>query len=95
LLIIVVALISLRKSSIDLITGVDEAPKGKLFTFMKKKFIIKKNVKKRFRFTLAYRGFWKLASFGSSVLLTSIATMFGLANFKSFNKTINDTYKNR
>ncbi len=95
LLIIVVALISLRKSSIDLITGVDEAPKGKLFTFMKKKFINKKNVKKRFRFTLAYSGFWKLASFGGSVLLTSIATMFGLANFKSFNKTINDTYKNR
>lgn len=95
LLIIVVALISLRKSSIDLITGVDDAPRGKLFNKIKKKFINKKNVKKRFSFTLAYSGFWKLASFGGSVLLTSIATMFGLANYKTFNNTINDTYKNR
>ncbi|WP_029513444.1 ABC transporter permease [Mycoplasmopsis primatum] len=95
LLIIVVALISLRKKPNELITGVNEAPKGKWFNILKRKFINKKNIKKRFSFTLAYNGFWKLTSFGASVLLTSVATMFGLASHNTFNNTIDKTYENR
>lgn len=95
LLIIVVVFILLRKSLIDLIIGVDDALRGKLFNKIKKKFINKKNVKKRFSFIFVYSGFWKLVLFGGLVLLILIVIMFGLVNYKIFNNIINDIYKNR
>ncbi|MBZ4218336.1 ABC transporter permease [Mycoplasma tauri] len=95
LLIIVVSLLTLRKKPNSLITGDDEIPKGKWFYKVKYKFVDKKNVKKRFSYALAYSSFWKLTAFSGSVLLTSIATMFGIANIKTFSKTINSTYENK
>lgn len=95
LLIIVVVFILLRKSLIDLIIGVDDVLRGKLFNKIKKKFINKKNVKKCFSFIFVYSGFWKLILFGGLVLLILIVIMFGLVNYKIFNNIINDIYKNR
>ncbi|VEU75613.1 Uncharacterized ABC transporter permease MG468 homolog [Mycoplasmopsis maculosa] len=94
LLIIVTTLVALKYKPVDLISGTFEAPSGKTFEKIKK-FNSNKNVKKRFAWTLAYNGFGKLASFGVSVLLTSVATMFGLASLNVFKNTINSTYENR
>ncbi|WP_406617101.1 ABC transporter permease [Mycoplasmopsis adleri] len=93
-LIIIVALIELRRKPHDLITGAYNVPTGKLYNKVYKTKQ-KKNVKRKFAFALTYTGFGKLMSFGASVLLTSVATMFGVANIKVFSKTINETYANR
>lgn len=94
LLIFIVSLFALRHKAIDLISGVNEIPQSKLFKTCQKA-TKKFNVKKRFSFTLAFTSFWKLISFTVSVMLTGIATLFGVANTNVFNRTINDTYKNR
>ncbi|UUD35245.1 ABC transporter permease [Mycoplasmopsis caviae] len=94
LLIFVVSLFALRHKPIDLISGVNEIPQSKFFKAYQKS-TRKFNVKKRFSLTLAFTSFWKLISFTVSVMLTGVATLFGVANTNVFNRTINDTYKNR
>ncbi|WP_027120527.1 FtsX-like permease family protein [Mycoplasmopsis lipofaciens] len=94
MLIYIVSLISLRHKAIDLISGVNDVSSSKLFKKYQK-WTAKKNVKKRFAFTLAFNSFWKLVSFGISVMLTGVATLFGVASNNIFNHTINKTYENR
>ena len=93
-LIIVVTWISLRHKPVELISNVHTVPTSKTFKVYQRS-ISKFNVKKRFSFILAWKGFWKLMSFGLSVMLTGIATMFGIANSRVFKDTIDKTYENR
>ncbi|TQC51530.1 ABC transporter permease [Mycoplasmopsis mucosicanis] len=94
LLIYVVALISLRFKPTELMSGSVSIPKSKLAVNYHK-LVPKSNVKKRFSMVLTIANFWKLLAFSTSALLTSTATIFGLASNNIFTKTINNTYKNR
>ncbi|WP_338822620.1 ABC transporter permease [Mycoplasmopsis felifaucium] len=94
LLIIIVSLIELKRKPNELITESFSIPTGKAY-YKLSKIYKKSNIKNKFSFALRYTGFWKLMSFSASVLLTSVATMFGVANIKTFSNTINKTYQNR
>ncbi|MBU4691736.1 ABC transporter permease [Mycoplasma sp. ES3225-GEN-MYC] len=94
LLIYIVSLISLRFKPNELITGVINLPKTKVIQ-QYYKATKKANVKGRFSFVLALGNFWKLIAFSVSVMLTSSATLFGIASNNVFTKTIDNTYQNR
>ncbi|MBN4084070.1 ABC transporter permease [Mycoplasma sp. CSL10166] len=94
LLIITISLRSLRYKSIDLMSGIVELNTGEFY----KKYISLfkgRSVKTKFGASLVLNSFWKLTSFGISVVLASITTTFGFATFGVFEKSIQDTYKNR
>ncbi|QSF13503.1 ABC transporter permease [Mycoplasma sp. Mirounga ES2805-ORL] len=94
LLIILVSLIILRIKPLHLMSGVDEVPSG--YAFKKYYSVIKKrNIKTKFGLVLAWTSFWKLISFGVSVLLVSVATLFGISSNNIFSRTITKTYENR
>ncbi|WP_029608625.1 ABC transporter permease [Mycoplasma simbae] len=94
LLIYIVALISLRFKPTDLMSGTLALPKSKLVQNYGKLFK-KATVKRRFSLMLLMSNFWKLVAFSTSALLTSTATIFGMATNNIFNETISNTYKNR
>ncbi|QKT05733.1 ABC transporter permease [Mycoplasma sp. OR1901] len=94
LLIITISLRSLRYKSIDLMSGIVELNTGEFY----KKYISLfkgRSVKTKFGASLVINSFWKLLSFGVSVVLASITTTFGFATFGVFEKSIQNTYKNR
>ncbi|WP_322909048.1 ABC transporter permease [Mycoplasmopsis felis] len=93
-LIITVSLRSLRYKSIDLMSGIVELSTSE--TYKKYTTLFKKrNIKTKFGASLIFNSFWKLVSFGISIALASITTIFGLSTFGVFQKTINQTYENR
>ncbi|UWV79867.1 ABC transporter permease [Mycoplasmopsis felis] len=93
-LIITVSLRSLRYKSIDLMSGIVELNTSE--TYKKYTTLFKKrNIKTKFSASLIFNSFWKLVSFGISIALASITTIFGLSTFGVFQKTINQTYENR
>ncbi|MGZ9796871.1 ABC transporter permease [Mycoplasma sp. 4013] len=94
ILIIVVSLRSLRYKSIDLMSGIVDVSTGESYQKYIKVFK-NRSVKTKFGASLIFNSFWKLASFGISVILASITTSFGFATFGIFNKTIDKTYENR
>ncbi|WP_036463874.1 ABC transporter permease [Mycoplasmopsis sturni] len=93
-LIILVTLWSLRHKAIDLMSGSADLIVGDLQRNYQKLFK-KRNVKTRFSASLIFNSFWKLVSFGSSIILTSIATIFQFSTIGVFEKTISKTYENR
>ncbi|MHA3839066.1 ABC transporter permease [Mycoplasma sp. HF14] len=93
-LIIIVSLRSLRFKSIDLMSGIVEVATGETYKKYAKAFK-KANVKGKFSASLIYNSFWKLSSFGISIILTSLTTLFGFATFGVFEDSINKTYQNR
>ncbi|MFV8483211.1 ABC transporter permease [Mycoplasma sp. 1932B] len=94
LLIIIVSLRSLRFKSIDLMSGIVEVATGEVYKKYAKAFK-KRNVKGKFSASLVFNSFWKLSSFGISIILTSLTTLFGFATFGVFEESINKTYQNR
>ncbi|WP_029906316.1 ABC transporter permease [Mycoplasmopsis opalescens] len=93
-LIMITTVISLRHKPTELITGSVSIPHGKIYEQVYK-HSRKNNVKRRFSKILAYSSFGKLSAFAASVTLTASATLFGIASSKTFDKTINETYRNR
>ncbi|MFV8401373.1 ABC transporter permease [Mycoplasma sp. 005V] len=94
LLIIIVSLRSLRFKSIDLMSGIVEVATGEFYKKYSQAFK-KRNVKGKFSASLVFNSFWKLSSFGISIVLTSLTTLFGFATFGVFEESINKTYQNR
>ncbi|QNM93646.1 ABC transporter permease [Mycoplasma sp. Pen4] len=94
ILIIVVSLHSLRYKSIDLMSGITEVAIGEVHNKYKKLFK-KSNVKTKFSASLTFNSAFKLTSFGISVVLASITTLFGIATFGVFDEAIQKTYENR
>ncbi|MFV8469906.1 ABC transporter permease [Mycoplasma sp. Sp48II] len=94
LLIIIVSLRSLRFKSIDLMSGIVDVATGEVYKKYAKAFK-KRNVKGKFSASLVFNSFWKLSSFGISIILTSLTTLFGFATFGVFEESINKTYQNR
>ncbi|WLP85545.1 FtsX-like permease family protein [Mycoplasma seminis] len=93
-LIIIVSLRSLRFKSIDLMSGIVEVATGEVYKKYANGFK-KSNVKTKFSASLIFNSFWKLSSFGISIILTSLTTLFGFATFGVFEESINKTYQNR
>ncbi|WP_027121522.1 ABC transporter permease [Mycoplasma leonicaptivi] len=93
-LIVAIALRALRFKSIDLMSGITEVKTNNLY-FKYQKLFEKANIKTKFSSSLVFNSFWKLFSFGISVVLASVTTVFGFATFGVFQKTIDNTYKNR
>ncbi|VEU76329.1 ABC transporter permease [Mycoplasmopsis columboralis] len=94
LLIAVVTLYSLRWKAIDLMSGIADLSIGNLQ--QKYQGLFKKvNIKGKFSASLIFNSFWKLAAFGFSIILTSIATIFQFSTLGVFEKSINKTYENR
>ncbi|TNK82456.1 ABC transporter permease, partial [Mycoplasmopsis pullorum] len=93
-LIILIALKSLRYKAIDLMSGINEIRIGNLRN--KWHLLFKKSrVTTRFSALLLFGSFWKLISFGFSIILTSITIIFGISTFKVFDKSVDYTYQNR
>ncbi|EIE42262.1 ABC transporter permease protein [Mycoplasmopsis canis UFG1] len=94
ILIIVIALRSLRYKSIDLMSGIVEVNITELHNKYQKAFR-KRKITTKFGASLIFNSFWKLTSFGISVVLASITTIIGFGTFGVFEKSINQTYINR
>ncbi|WP_406615567.1 FtsX-like permease family protein [Mycoplasmopsis hyopharyngis] len=94
LLIIIVSLSSLRHKPIDLISGSAELKPSKVYNKVKKS-IKNWNVKRKFSISLIFNGIGKLISFGLSIVLVAVTSMFALANSSVFKNTLNDTYQHR
>ncbi|MEA4191213.1 ABC transporter permease [Mycoplasma sp. 2248] len=94
ILIIVVSIRSLRYKSIDLMSGITEVSTGDFHAKYANLFK-KRNIKTKFSASLIFHSFWKLASFGISIILVAITTLFGIATFGEFESSIRKTYKNR
>ncbi|WP_117275799.1 FtsX-like permease family protein [Mycoplasmopsis edwardii] len=94
LLIIFIALRSLRYKSIDLMSGIVEVKINELHNKYQKLFK-NRSIKTKFGTSLIFNSFWKLTSFAISVILASITTIVGFATFGVFEKSINETYINR
>ncbi|WPB54536.1 ABC transporter permease [Mycoplasmopsis verecunda] len=94
ILIIVVSLRSLRFKSIDLMSGIVEVATGETYKKYAQGFS-KRSVKTKFSASLIFNSFWKLSSFGISIILTSLTTLFGFATFGVFEESIQKTYQNR
>ncbi|MFL1058714.1 hypothetical protein ACJONP_05485, partial [Mycoplasmopsis synoviae] len=54
-----------------------------------------KKITTKFSASLIFNSFWKIFSFGISIFLTSIVTIFAFTATTVFDKAINETYKNR
>ncbi|WP_369021588.1 FtsX-like permease family protein [Mycoplasmopsis synoviae] len=85
---------SLRFKSIDLMSGVYEVKLGRVQRIFSSLFKSKK-ITTKFSASLIFNSFWKLFSFGISIFLTSIVTIFAFTATTVFDKAINETYKNR
>ncbi|TDV24416.1 ABC-type antimicrobial peptide transport system permease subunit [Mycoplasmopsis mustelae] len=94
ILIILISLRALRYKSIDLMSGIVEVSTGKTYRKWAKLFQ-KRNIKTKFGASLIFNSFWKLSSFGISIILATITTSFGFATFGVFDKAIQKTYQNR
>ncbi|BBA22247.1 ABC transporter permease [Mycoplasmopsis bovirhinis] len=94
ILIIFIALRSLRYKSIDLMSGITEVNIGELYNKLMLK-TEKQRITTKFGISLIYNSFWKLFSFAISVILASITAIIGFSTFGTFEKAINQTYENR
>ncbi|UWV76965.1 ABC transporter permease [Mycoplasmopsis cynos] len=94
ILIIFIALRSLRYKAIDLMSGIVDVNVNELHNKYQKTFS-KFNIKTKFGASLIFNSFWKLTSFAISVILASITTIIGFGTFGVFEKSINETYVNR
>ncbi|UWV82272.1 FtsX-like permease family protein [Mycoplasmopsis cynos] len=91
ILIIFIALRSLRYKAIDLMSGIVDVNVNELHNKYQKTFS-KFNIKTKFGASLIFNSFWKLTSFAISVILASITTIIGFGTFGVFEKSINETY---
>ncbi|WP_406614091.1 ABC transporter permease [Mycoplasma corogypsi] len=94
LLIVTIAVRSLRYKAIDLMSGIVEVNTSEINN-KAQKLIRRKNIKTKFSLSLTLSSFFKLASFAISIILSTIATTFAFATFGVFDKSINQTYKDR
>ncbi|RIV16723.1 ABC transporter permease [Mycoplasmopsis gallopavonis] len=94
LLIIIIALHSLKFKAIDLMSGIVELNTSE-FNAKIQKWSKKKNIKTKFSLSLLFNSFGKLMSFAISVILASITTVFAFGTFGVFDRSINWTYGNR
>ena len=93
-LIIIASLASMHHKPIDLISGNANLLQSKTYNKVKKS-IQKWNIKRRFSISLIFNGIGKLLSFGLSIVLVAITSMFALASASVFKTTLKDTYENR
>lgn len=94
ILIIIVSLFSLRYKAIDLMSGITEVKTGEIYRKYHKRFA-KRKITTKFSGSLVFNSFWKLTSFGLSVIFTAVTTFFGVSTFGVFEESITKTYQNR
>ncbi|MBN3534488.1 ABC transporter permease [Mycoplasma procyoni] len=92
--VIVSALIILRKKPIELMSGIAEISVGKVSQTITSAFR-KRNIKTKFGISLTINSFWKLMSLMISTVLTTFISLFSIASNGIFESTVNTTYKNR
>lgn len=94
LLTIFVTLWFLRKNPISLMNGSLEVNDSK--TSKKIKTMVQRtSIKNKFSISLSLSSIGKLLALFISVVITSCVTLFSVANYRIFNKSIDKTYQNR